>query len=489
VKRSLPTSWAWSVCLTLTLLFHRNAIAQGGVVFVKPQQSIFYNVLAPFQNEIDVDGDDVADFSLFGPAAETSVGNAVIAPLGSNSVIAIPEPPPDLGFLVAALERGQTIGPSLDSILDAQWYSNETDQFGHATISAVAAFDSSFSEISHFAGLPSGYIGFDLVNSGTNYFGWMYVTSIVSDAAIYGEVTSWAYESTPNTPIKAGQIIDSISLVANLTGSNEVPSNKSTHSGKGTFALDSFVDGYALTYHLELDSSFQPTSAGIFGPANPDNRSSQLIADLGDGSISNLPPTPFPPIAPLSTEIQRPPAPFSPQPSILVYDGQITLTGGQVLQLLRGSLYLNLKTSKFRQGELRGQIWSVTPKEFSTLLRGRNEVPPNNSQRRGEAAFSLSGSTLAWQVALDNFPFKQVGVFTGPNTKNPIIQLNTKFGVQIPVGGFPNAIGLPHQFLYTGGLTLTDRQVLQLRTGELFLDVLTSRFPHGEIAGRILVTR
>ena len=177
-----------------------------GIIYVVPSQLINYNVFVAFQSNVDINGDGVVDFTFFGPAPETGVGNAVLAPLGNNSVIAIPEPPPDLGYLVAALNQGTIIGSSLDPIPNAQWYNNQTDQFGHAAISAVAGIDNNLSEISYFAGLSTGYIGFDLVDNGTNHYGWMYVTSPVNDLAIYGEVQSWDYETSPNTPITVGAV-------------------------------------------------------------------------------------------------------------------------------------------------------------------------------------------------------------------------------------------------------------------------------------------
>jgi hypothetical protein len=74
------------------------------------------------------------------------------------------------------------------------------------------------------------------------------------------------------------------------------------------------------------------------------------------------------------------------------------------------------------------------------------------------------------------------------NSKTPIANLDNLFGVQIPDGGFPNEPGLPGQILYPGQsiLNLTDAQVYRLKRGEFYLNVLTSRFPRGEIGGRIL---
>jgi len=176
---------------------------QGTIVYMQPNQPIYYGPVA-FQTGIDVNGDGTPDFTLFGPAPETSVDNVVLAPLGSNRLIAIPEPPPDTGYLVAALNQGALIGPSLAGVPGAEWYSNQTDQYGHALIGAMAGIDGQISVIGYFAGKPSAYIGFDLYYDGASHYGWMQVENPL--AIVAGQVVDWAYQTSPNTPILAGQV-------------------------------------------------------------------------------------------------------------------------------------------------------------------------------------------------------------------------------------------------------------------------------------------
>jgi hypothetical protein len=55
--------------------------------------------------------------------------------------------------------------------------------------------------------MTNGYIGFDLVQDGNNYYGWMQIQSSLGlDLGLYGSVTAWAYETSPNTPIFAGEV-------------------------------------------------------------------------------------------------------------------------------------------------------------------------------------------------------------------------------------------------------------------------------------------
>jgi hypothetical protein len=242
-----------------------------------------------------------------------------------------------------------------------------------------------------------------------------------------------------------------------------------------------------LVFINALDDAFQPTFAGIFGPATPGMNARFLIANPGAYSISNFPP---PTLIPLNHR-WRPPSPVLPPfPGVLIYDGQITLTSNQVVELLAGQLHVNFKSAKFRQDELRGKILSAAPIQFTATLSGRNGISLNASTHRGEAAFILTGNSLSYELALDNFKFTSAGIYASPiafpSPFNLIAKLDTTIGVMIPAGGLPNAPGLPGQVLYSGDLTLTDKQVSQIKSGAFYINVLTSRFRNGEFGGRIL---
>jgi hypothetical protein len=221
-----------------------------------------------------------------------------------------------------------------------------------------------------------------------------------------------------------------------------------------------------------------------------------LIANLGAYSISNLPP--LPPISLVPFDLRHPTRPILQPiswPSVLIYDGQIVLSSNQVAELLDGQLYVNFKSAKFRQGELRGGIFPTAPIQFSATLTGRNEIPRNprnTSTPHGEAAFTLTGNTLICEVAMDvNFAWTGIGIYASPSASpfNLVAKLDTTFGIMIPAGGLPNAPGLPGQVLYSGNLTLTDKQVSQIKRGDFYINVLTSRFRNGEISGRILPSK
>jgi hypothetical protein len=47
-------------------------------------------------------------------------------------------------------------------------------------------------------------VGFDLVDDGLNYYGWIQLSNPLN--IIAGQAVDWAYESAPNTPIIAGAV-------------------------------------------------------------------------------------------------------------------------------------------------------------------------------------------------------------------------------------------------------------------------------------------
>jgi len=190
------------------MLIASETVRSQGIVYVTPQTQIFYSdgVFQTLNFNIDINGDGTPDFILSSLPGSSSTGvfTAIFTPFGNNSVVAIPEPPPDLGYLVAAVNQGTSIGSSLTPILNAQWYNNQKDQFGYATIGAEALIDQQLSVIGNFAGLSSAYIGFDLVDNGNNYYGWIQVSNPLND--VYGDIVDWAYQSSPNTSIIVGAV-------------------------------------------------------------------------------------------------------------------------------------------------------------------------------------------------------------------------------------------------------------------------------------------
>jgi hypothetical protein len=113
-----------------------------------------------------------------------------------------------------------------------------------------------------------------------------------------------------------------IKLQADLKGSNEVPPNASTGSGKAEATLDS--DTKVLTYTV--------TYAGLSGPA----MGAHFHGPSDSGKNAGI-------VLPFKT-VQSP------------IQGSATLTEAQVADLLAGKWYANIHTAANPGGELRGQM-------------------------------------------------------------------------------------------------------------------------------------
>ncbi len=124
-----------------------------------------------------------------------------------------------------------------------------------------------------------------------------------------------------------------IHFYATLSGTNEVPPNTAPYTADGSFWLDGNVLTCVIGFKPPL---FLPTSAGIYGPAEP-GETGKLIFDLDLFIILN----------PLPGE------------SGFGYAGTFTLARRQLDELKAGKLYVNVTSTAHPSGEIRGQILPV----------------------------------------------------------------------------------------------------------------------------------
>jgi len=129
-----------------------------------------------------------------------------------------------------------------------------------------------------------------------------------------------------------------------LSGGSEVPPSGSSSIGSGSFALS----GDNLTFSITgLLLGTTPTDAGVFGPATP-STDGPMIFDLGT-----------PTVTPVGAQ------------NLISYTGIEALTPTQASQLEAGDDYVNIYTSGYPGGEIRGQITLLPePSSVSLLLVG-----------------------------------------------------------------------------------------------------------------------
>jgi hypothetical protein len=159
-----------------------------------PNPQPYYSAVVP-QNmsfNIDIDGDGTTDFVLTSMVNDT----VYLTAQGNNQILV-------QNFFVGALLYGASIGSTTA---------------GYSWVGGQSILDNVMGNIStpylieagNFIGLTDGYIGFDLVRGGSNYYGWMEVSSpndsgLAGDAGMSGTIIDWAYQTTPDTSILAGQ--------------------------------------------------------------------------------------------------------------------------------------------------------------------------------------------------------------------------------------------------------------------------------------------
>lgn len=239
-------------------------------------------------------------------------------------------------------------------------------------------------------------------------------------------------------------------LEANLSPASEVPAVDSVAGGRAVLAL--MTD--TLSYRVFVADIDNVTAAHIHEGAPGAN--GPVIAPLfGSSGL-------FDPANPIS--------------------GTLTLTPTQVAKLLAGDYYINVHTSDFPSGEVRGQVRVYTPPaSHNALLLGRNEVPAVTTSAKGVARFTIVNTdTLQYQIAVSNIvSITAAHIHFGPIGKNG----GVVHGLYNGSGAFDPANPL------SGTLTLNGQHLVDLLTGYYYVNIHTSANPGGEIRGQIGGTR
>jgi hypothetical protein len=237
---------------------------------------------------------------------------------------------------------------------------------------------------------------------------------------------------------------------APLSGDNEVPPVETDASGVALFTLS--PDMTQLHYRVLVNDIDNITGSHIH---------------------QGLPGTNGPVVFPLSGGTLR----YNPGNLI---SGTLAPDLTQVAAMLAGEYYVNVHTTDFPSGEIRGQIGVFSPpSRYEAHLNGANEVPPVTTDATGHAQFTLSAdlSTLDFHVAvsdIDNITASHLHLgFPGYNGP-----------VALPLyGGAPPPFDPDNPI--SGLLELNAENVVDLLSGCYYVNVHTTDFPSGEIRGQV----
>ena len=123
---------------------------------------------------------------------------------------------------------------------------------------------------------------------------------------------------------------------------------------------------------------------------------------------------------------------------------------------------------------------NIGPQTFKSKLKGRNEVPPNNSQATGVLTGLLSENDQRFNFALETNNLNNIisaHFHDGPAGVNgPIVKtININLSTGSAVGSWTSTDSEP----------LTPALVQKLKTGLIYVNVHTTAFPGGEIRDQV----
>ncbi len=226
-----------------------------------------------------------------------------------------------------------------------------------------------------------------------------------------------------------------------ISGAQEVPANASPATGTGVVVVDTstLTVSWSIT-HAGLTGA--ETAAHMHGPA-PVGANAGVQVGLGVGS-----------------------------PKV----GSAAITPGQAADLIAGLWYVNIHSTAFPGGEIRGQIMvRPVPQVYSGTfpIDAGQEVPPNGSPASGVGTAVLNMSTLmlSWDMNFSGLTGAEVAAhFHGPAAAG------TNAGVQMALG-----LGSPK----SGSAAVSPAQAADIINGLWYVNIHSSVFPGGEIRGQV----
>jgi trimeric autotransporter adhesin len=246
---------------------------------------------------------------------------------------------------------------------------------------------------------------------------------------------------------------------AQLSGAEEVPAVLTPASGRAVMVYDD--ESNQLYYRVTVDDITDITMAHIH---------------VGLAGVNG------PVVFPL---FPNGGASFSPDESI---SGSLILDDAQASELLAGNYYVNVHTTTYPGGEIRGQLEQfIPPARFSARLSGAEEVPPVETDASGNAIFQLNNQAelnrLSYHVQISGTITTLVAahLHTGwPGENGPVaVPLFTPGDEREFAPGSP----------LSGEVELTAENLRDLLTGYYYVNVHSEANPGGELRGQVNVQR
>jgi hypothetical protein len=240
---------------------------------------------------------------------------------------------------------------------------------------------------------------------------------------------------------------DNILIAARIDGSQQVPSVATMAQGVAGLMLNSTRDTLCVTVSFTglsgalMGAHIHEGLPGINGP---------VLIDLTSGINGSL----------VTATVTGSNLPMS------------VLT-----KLLSGECYINLHTSAFPNGEIRGQLMIEADKSFQVMMDGSQEVPMAVTNAFGVGYFDLSKdlSKIKYLVVMQDLS----GPLSGAHLH--VGQTGASGGVVVDITGSISG-NVIAGVISNPSASLID----SMNSGSIYLNVHNSMFPNGEIRGQLL---
>lgn len=245
------------------------------------------------------------------------------------------------------------------------------------------------------------------------------------------------------TPVADG---DGLWLNARLQGAQEVPANVSAATGLANLLLERSTNKVYLTgsyANLSTNISNQHIHMG-----RPGFNGGVIVGLVNSGGTSGT------------------------------LHGTGTFTDAQEDSLVNARTYVNVHSTTFPGGEIRGQLTTFSQQQFfGGRLSGANEVPANGSVATGTVIVRYN--TLTNELELNGNYEKLSANITGSHIHNAPAGSNG--GVIVALTNSGSSFGV-----LNATATLTDPQESELLAGNMYVNVHSSSFPGGEIRAQLM---
>lgn len=243
-------------------------------------------------------------------------------------------------------------------------------------------------------------------------------------------------------PIQADSTYTLVNLAADLSA-EQVPSN-STASGTGVFSYN-ITDkqfNYTIGHNLVLDANDTTITVELRGPAKKNENSTTVLHSVIVDNESSI-------------------------------QGHWILNDQEQGYVLNGTTYIILKTFRYPEGEIRGQI-EFGPDIWEATLKGENVIPPVQTNATGEAIFHYNNQTrnITCRIEHNVFNATKIGIYRGDEDEE---------------GDLVKEFEKP-AFLLETNFIIDEDQEEDFLDNEFYIIVFSGAHPSGEIRGQLIRT-